>query len=69
MSKPYSFAKQHSKMLFDECLRQQLITLSTPRKPEDADKMGEPNFCPYHRLLGHCLEDCFVFKNAVEQLI
>lgn len=27
----------------------------------------QPNSCPYHRLLGHTLEDCFVFKDWLEQ--
>ena len=69
MSRPYSFAKEHTRKLFGECLQQQLITLPTSRRPAEADKVGEPNYCPYHRVLGHCIEDCFVFKDAAEQLI
>jgi hypothetical protein len=26
-----------------------------------------PNFCPYHRILGHPIEDCWVFKDRVER--
>ena len=69
MSRPYSFAKEHTRKLFGECLQQQLITLPTSWRPAEADKVGEPNYCPYHRILGHCIEDCFVFKDAAEQLI
>ena len=70
MNKPCSFAKEHAKKLFDECLCQQLIISPIPRRPRDVDKVGELNFCPYHRILGHCLKDCSVLKkNALKQLI
>jgi hypothetical protein len=37
------------------------------KRPEDADKSDEPNFYPYHRVLGHSIEDCWVFKDWVEK--
>jgi hypothetical protein len=43
------------------------LALSASKRPEDADKSDEPNFCPYHRVLGHSIEDCWVFKDWVEK--
>ena len=28
-----------------------------------------PNFCPYHCILGHTLDDCFVVKNIIPKMI
>ncbi|KAK4383795.1 hypothetical protein Sango_2742400 [Sesamum angolense] len=36
-----------------------------PRKPERKD---DPKYCKYHRLVGHAIQDCFVFKDKVMQL-
>jgi hypothetical protein len=43
------------------------IALPASKRLEDADKSDEPNFCPYHRVLGHSIEDCWVFKDWVEK--
>jgi hypothetical protein len=43
------------------------LALPASKRPEDADKSDEPNFCPYHRVLGHSIEDCWVFKDWIEK--
>jgi hypothetical protein len=39
--------------------------LSPPasKRTEDANKSDKSNFCPYHRVLGHIIEDYWVFKD------
>jgi hypothetical protein len=31
------------------------------------EKHSDSNYCPYHRVLGHPIEDCWVFKDWVEK--
>ena len=46
-----------------------LIELPKPKRPEEASKIEEPNFCHYHRILGHTLKGCFVVKNIIQKMI
>jgi hypothetical protein len=45
------------------------IELPKPKRPEEVCRFSEPNFCHYHRILGHTLKDCFVVKNLIQKLI
>ncbi|MQM05777.1 hypothetical protein Taro_038595 [Colocasia esculenta] len=69
MKTPYSFKKEHTKKLFNFCVKNKLITIPELRRPAEVDKVSEPNYCGYHRMLGHAIEDCYVFKNEVEKMI
>jgi hypothetical protein len=42
-------------------------SLPASKRSKDADKSDEPSFCPYHRVLGHTIEDCWVFKDWAEK--
>jgi hypothetical protein len=61
-NKPYSFRRDRVAQIFRGALKNGLA-LPTSKRPEDANKSDEPNFCPYHRVLGHSIEDCWVFKD------
>lgn len=41
--------------------------LEDSKRPADMKHSDNPNFCPYHRILGHPIEDCWVFKDWVER--
>ncbi|MQL92254.1 hypothetical protein Taro_024877 [Colocasia esculenta] len=69
LSAPYSFTREHTKELLDICLQENLITLPEPKRPEEATMVDKPNYCAYHRMLGHTLETCYLFKNRAEKLI
>ncbi|MQM11528.1 hypothetical protein Taro_044437 [Colocasia esculenta] len=69
MRKPYSFPKEKTKTLFDWGIRYNKITLPTPKRPDQAAKKDDPRYCLYHQILGHPLEDCYVFKDIMESLI
>ena len=43
------------------------LTLPECKRPNEASKSDDPNFCPYHRVLGHPIGDCWVFKDWVEK--
>jgi Retrotransposon gag protein len=65
-TKPYSFRKDKVAQTFRGALKNGLA-LPASKRPEDTNKSDEPNFCPYHRVLGHSIEDCWVFKDWVEK--
>ena len=52
--------------IFKDVLKMDL-QLSESKRPEEADKKDHPNFCPYHRILGHSIENCYVFKDWIER--
>jgi hypothetical protein len=65
-TKPYSFRRDKVAQIFRGAVKNGLA-LPASKRPEDTDKSDEPNFCPYHRVLGHSIEDCWVFKDWVEK--
>ncbi|KAK4409375.1 hypothetical protein Sango_0010500 [Sesamum angolense] len=38
------------------------------KRPEEAKRKDDLKYCKYHRLVGHTIQDCFVFKDKVMQL-
>ncbi|KAL0462191.1 UNVERIFIED_CONTAM: hypothetical protein Slati_0106700 [Sesamum latifolium] len=38
------------------------------KRPEEAERKDNPKYSKYHRLVGHAIQDCFVFKDKVMQL-
>jgi hypothetical protein len=33
----------------------------------DIRKVEEGDLCPYHRVLGHTIEKCWIFKDVIEK--
>ena len=65
-NKLYSFRRDKVAKLFRDALKDNL-PLPECKRPEDASKSDQPNYCPYHRILGHTIEDCYVFKDYIER--
>jgi hypothetical protein len=65
-SKPYSFLKNKTARIFEQALKSGL-TLPACKRPADIERAGEGEFCPYHRILGHTIEECWVFKDLIEE--
>jgi hypothetical protein len=61
-SKPYSFRRDKMTKIFKEAIENEII-LPTSKKPAEIEKHSDSNYCPYHRVLGHPIEDCWVFKH------
>ncbi|OMO53363.1 hypothetical protein CCACVL1_28688 [Corchorus capsularis] len=38
------------------------------KRPEESDKVDDPNYCKYHRLVSHPIEKCFVLKDKIMEL-
>ena len=64
----YPFLDSDVSEIFDELLELKVIDLPEMKRPDEAGKTDDPNYCKYHRLVSHPLEKCFVFKNRVMRL-
>ncbi|KAH0636367.1 hypothetical protein KY289_036282 [Solanum tuberosum] len=67
--KEYPFLDSDVSDIFDELLELKLIELLEMKRPDEAGKADDPNYCKYHRLVSHPLEKYFVFKDRVMRLV
>ncbi|KAH0636172.1 hypothetical protein KY289_036087 [Solanum tuberosum] len=63
--KEYPFLDSDVSEIFDELLELNFIELPEMKRPNEAEKADDPNYCKYHRLVSHPLEKYFVFKDRV----
>ena len=66
--KNYPFLESDVPGIFDDLVKEKLIDLPEMKRPDEAGKVNDPNYCKYHRLVGHPIEKCFVFKDKVMEL-
>ncbi|KAL0313580.1 UNVERIFIED_CONTAM: hypothetical protein Sradi_5757300 [Sesamum radiatum] len=67
-AREYPFLDSDVSGIFDDLLEANLINLPKMKRPEEAEGRDDPKHCKYHRLVGHAIQDCFVFKDKVMQL-
>ncbi|KAL0447926.1 UNVERIFIED_CONTAM: hypothetical protein Slati_1920500 [Sesamum latifolium] len=66
--KQYPFLNFDVSGIFDNLLEANLINLPEMKRPEEDEWRDDPKYCKYHRLVGHAIQDCLVFKDKVMQL-
>ncbi|KAL0333076.1 UNVERIFIED_CONTAM: Transposon Tf2-12 polyprotein [Sesamum calycinum] len=64
-AREYPFLDSDVPGIFDDLLEANLIDLPEMKRPEEAERKDDPKYCKYHRLVGHAIQDCFVFKDKV----
>jgi hypothetical protein len=69
LNKQYVFRKDLVKSLFEQMNEQHLLTLPNPTRPEQVDMVDNPPYCPYHRYVGHKIEDCIAFKEWLQRAV
>jgi hypothetical protein len=57
-SKPYSFQKDKTTQIFEQAIKNGL-PLPACKRSEDIRKAKEGDLCPYHRVLGYTIEECW----------
>ncbi|KAL0463336.1 UNVERIFIED_CONTAM: hypothetical protein Slati_0221200 [Sesamum latifolium] len=67
-TKKYPFLDFDVSGIFDNLLNANLIELPEMKWLEEAGKTDDLKYCKYHRLVGHSIHDCFIFKDKVMQL-
>ncbi|KAA0065805.1 ty3-gypsy retrotransposon protein [Cucumis melo var. makuwa] len=66
--KIYPFPDSDIANMLEQLLEKQLIQLSECKRPEQAGKVDDPNYCKYHRVISHPVEKCFVLKELILML-
>ncbi|KAL0284952.1 UNVERIFIED_CONTAM: hypothetical protein Sangu_2800100 [Sesamum angustifolium] len=67
-ARQYPFLDSDVSEIFDDLLEANLINLPEMKQPEEAELRDDPKYCKYYHLVGHAIQDCFVFKDKVMQL-
>ena len=67
--KQYSFKEEHVDTLFQLLRKNNKLQLPEVRKPDEAGKVDDPNYCRYHKFLGHPTRKCYVFKDILQNLV
>ncbi|KAH7846488.1 hypothetical protein Vadar_014552 [Vaccinium darrowii] len=66
--KVYPFPDSEVPSMFDQLLDLKLIELPEMKRPEEANKVNDPNYCKFHRLVSHPTSRCFVLKEKIVEL-
>ncbi|NAV33006.1 hypothetical protein EE071_28375 [Klebsiella pneumoniae] len=67
MNKEYSFKREAVKKMFKNISKKSDFILPEAKYPEKPGDKENPNYCPYHRMISHTIEDCFSFKDWLER--
>ncbi|TYK15207.1 Retrotransposon gag protein [Cucumis melo var. makuwa] len=54
--------------MLEQLLENQLIQLPKCKRPKQARKVDDPNYCKYHRVISHPVEKCFLLKEMILKL-
>ncbi|KAA0056498.1 retrotransposon gag protein [Cucumis melo var. makuwa] len=54
--------------MLEQLLENQLIQQPECKRPEQAGKVDDPNYCKYNRVISHPVEKCFVLKELILKL-
>ena len=68
-NKQYVFKDEHVDSLFKLLNKSNRLKLPEVRRPEEVGKSYNPNYCLYHKMLGHPTKSCYVFKDIFQALI
>ena len=66
--KGYLFPDEDVPNILEQLLQMKLVELPGSKRPEDRGKVDNSNNCKYHRIIGHLIQKCFVFKEQIMKL-
>ena len=64
----YPFPDSDVADMLEQLLEKQLIQLPECKRPKQAEKVDDPNYCKYHRVISHPVGKCFVLKELIIKL-
>ena len=64
----YSYSEYDAPKMLDKLLEKWLVELPESRGPEEIGRTNDPNYCKYHRIVGHPIKKCKAFRRQVLQL-
>jgi hypothetical protein len=67
LKKQYVFKRGMIKGFFNQVVEHNHVKLPNPKRPEQVEMTNNPLYCPYHRYVGHVIEDCVAFKEWLQR--
>ena len=67
--KQYDFKDEQVVTIFKSLLKGKKIKLPEVRRPEDAAKTDDPNYCLYHGMVHHPTKACYILKDKIQALL
>ena len=69
LKKSYIFRRELVKDMFDQLMEHRALNLPEPQRPDQVNMDDNPLYCPYHRYIGHAIEDCITFKEWLQRAV
>ena len=54
--------------MLGDLLQKKVIELPECKRPEEMGCVNDPNYCHYHRIVGHPMKKCFTLKDFIMKL-
>jgi len=65
----YPFDDDDVQGIFDEIMAAKAISLPEPKRLVEVNKTNDPRYFPYHRIISHPINNSYVFKDIIEDMI
>ncbi|KAM0857946.1 hypothetical protein ACQ4PT_048133 [Festuca glaucescens] len=69
LKKQYIFRRELVHDMFNQLIEHHALNLPDPRRPDQVNMVDNPLYCPYHRYVGHAIEDCIAFKEWLQRAV
>ena len=67
--KKYLFLDSDVPVILDELLTKKVIALPESKRPEESNKIDDPMYYKFHRIIGHHITKCFTLKKKIMTLV
>jgi len=61
----YPYSEFNVQKTFHKLLKKGLIELPKSKRSEEVGRTDDPNYCEYHRIIGHPIEKCNAFRSQL----
>ncbi|KAM3014740.1 hypothetical protein FF2_027401 [Malus domestica] len=65
--KVYPFPDSDIDAMLDDLLEKKVIELPEYKRPEEMNRINDPKYCKYHRIVSHPMGKCFVLMKLAQQ--
>ncbi|KAH0769601.1 hypothetical protein KY290_013582 [Solanum tuberosum] len=68
-AKEYPFPDSDIPAILDELLTKKVIALPESKRPKESNKVDDPMYCKFHRIISHYTTKCFSLKEKIMALV
>ncbi|KAH0754177.1 hypothetical protein KY290_024447 [Solanum tuberosum] len=68
-AKGYPFPNSDVPAILDELLTKKVIALPESKRPKESNKVDDPMYCKFYRIIGHHTTKCFILKEKIMTLV